>query len=71
MAGFFDKFRKNVMSSVWKDEEELKVKDIDDKISLGVLLWVVAEADEKFLSHEDEKIKEILILHSKIPEEEI
>ena len=48
-----------------------KVKDIDDKIALGVLLWVVAEADEKFLAHEDEKIKEILILHSKIPEEEI
>jgi len=71
MAGFLDKFRKNVISSVWKGEEEPKVKDIDDKIALGVLLWVVAEADEKFLSHEDEKIKEILILHSKIPEEEI
>ncbi len=72
MAGFLDKFRKNVISSVWKDkDDDPKVKDIDDKIALGVLLWVVAEADEKFLAHEDEKIKEILILHSKIPEEEI
>ncbi len=69
MAGFLDKFRKNVISSVRKDEEGPKAKDIDDKIALGVLLWVVAEADEKFLAHEDEKIKEILILHSKIPEE--
>lgn len=71
MAGFLDKFRKNVISSVWKDEEGPKAKDIDDKIALGVLLWIVAEADEKFLAREDEKIKEILILHSKIPEEEI
>lgn len=71
MAGFFDKFRNNVISSVWKEEEKPKSRDIDDKIALGVLLWVVAEADEKFLAHEDDKIKEILILHSKIPDEEI
>ena len=72
MAGFLDKFRKNVITSVWKEEKDKpEVKDIDDKIALGVLLWVVAEADEKFLAHEDEKIKEILILHSKIPEDEI
>ncbi len=73
MAGFLDKFRNNVVSSVWKDKrDEPKVIDIDDKIALGVLLWVVAEADEKFLAKEDEKIKEILTTsHSKISEEEI
>ena len=72
MAGFLDKFRKNVITSVWKDKkDEPEMIDIDDKIALGVLLWVVAEADEKFLAKEDEKIKEILISHSKIPEEEI
>jgi uncharacterized tellurite resistance protein B-like protein len=72
MAGFLDKFRKNVITSVWKDEKDVpKVKDINDKIALGVLLWVVAEADEKFLAKEDEKIKEILISYSKIPKEEI
>jgi uncharacterized tellurite resistance protein B-like protein len=39
---------------------------------LGVLLWVVAEADEKFLAKEDEKIKEILTTsHSKISEKEM
>ena len=58
MAGFLDKFRNNVVSSVWKDKrDEPKVIDIDDKIALGVLLWIVAEADEKFLAKEDEKIK--------------
>ncbi len=73
MAGFLDKFRNNVVSSVWKDKrDEPKVIDIDDKIALGVLLWVVAEADEKFLAKEDEKIKEILTTsHSKISEEEV
>ncbi len=73
MAGFLDKFRNNVVSSVWKDKrDEPKVKDINDKIALGVLLWIVAEADEKFLAKEDEKIKEILTTsHCKISEEEI
>jgi uncharacterized tellurite resistance protein B-like protein len=73
MAGFLDKFRSNVVSSVWKDKrDEPKVKDIDDKIALGVLLWVVAEADDKFCAKEDEKIREILTTtHSKISEEEI
>jgi uncharacterized tellurite resistance protein B-like protein len=72
MAGFLDKFRKNVISSVWKDKkDEPKVKDIDDKIALGVLLWIVAEADEKFLPKEDEKIKEVLISYSKVSKEDI
>ena len=72
MAGFLDRFRKNVISNVWKDKaDEPKVKDIDDKIALGVLLWVVAEADEKFLPEEEEKIKEVLISHSKISNEDI
>lgn len=72
MAGFFDRFRKNVISNVWKDKpDEPQAKDIDDKIALGVLLWVVAEADEKFLPEEEEKIKEILTLYSKISIEDI
>jgi len=72
MAGFLDRFRKNVISSVWKDKpDEPKIKDIDDKIALGVLLWVVAGADEKFLPVEEEKIKEVLVSYSKIPNEDI
>ena len=72
MAGFLDKFRKNIISSVWKEKiEEPKVKNIDDKIALGVLLWVVAEADKKFLPEEEEKIKEVLLEYSKIPKQDI
>ena len=67
MGGFLDQFRKKVISSVWKDKaDEAHVQAIDDKIALGVLLWVVAEADEKFLPEEEEKIKEVLTTHAKI-----
>jgi len=72
MAGFLDEFRKNVISTVWKNKiDETEVKDIDDKIALGVLLWVVAEADNKFLPQEEEKIKETLLLYSKVSKQDL
>lgn len=72
MAGFLDTFRQKVVSSVWKEEPgESGVKDIDDKIALGVLLWVVAEADNKFLPQEEEKIKEVLVSYAKIPDQDL
>ena len=72
MAGFLDRFRKNIVSTVWKESKDIpQSKDIDDKIALGVLLWVVAEADSKFLPEEEEKIKEILVVHSKISNQDI
>ena len=72
MSGFLDRFRGNIIASVWKDKiEEPKIKNIDDKIALGVLLWVVAEADKKFLPQEEEKIKEILLSHTKISNEDM
>ena len=71
MAGFLDQFRKKVVASVWKDQEAPVTKDIDDKIALGVLLWVVAEADEKFLPEEEEKIKEVLTKYSNIAQEDL
>ncbi|MBD3272421.1 MAG: hypothetical protein GF384_07795 [Elusimicrobia bacterium] len=61
MAGFFDEFRKKIISSVWKDQsDERNSVQVDDKIALGVLLWIVAEADGKFLPTETQKIKQIL-----------
>ena len=72
MAGFLDKFRKNIISSVWETEPDIsKTKNIDDKIALGVLLWVVAEADSKFLPEEEAKIKEILLSYGKVSDEDI
>lgn len=72
MAGFFDKFRKTVVLSAGdKEAGTLKADNIDDKIALGVLLWAVAEADDKFLPEEEEKIKEILIHSCKIKDSDI
>ncbi|UCG34690.1 MAG: TerB family tellurite resistance protein [Candidatus Omnitrophota bacterium] len=72
MAGFLNQFRRKVVSSVWKDQTiPPPAKDIDDKIALGVLLWVVAEADEKFLPQEEEKIKEVLLSYAKISAEDL
>lgn len=72
MGGFLDRFRKEIISSVWREEKEhSQVKDIDDKVALGVLLWVVAEADEKFLPEEEKKIKEILTSYTEISDEDL
>jgi uncharacterized tellurite resistance protein B-like protein len=72
MAGFLDKFREKVVSSVWKEiPDQGPTGGLDDKIALGVLLWVVAEADDKFLPEEEEKIKQVLVSHSKIVKEDL
>ncbi len=61
MAGFLDKFRQSVFHSVWKDQPARESSvNIDDKIALGVLLWVVAEADKRFLTEEREQVRKIL-----------
>lgn len=69
MAGFLDEFRGKVLAPLHK--EEVEPKEIDDKIALGVLLWAVAEADEKFLPEEEKKMKEILTSYAKIPEKDM
>ena len=72
MAGFLDEFRKKVIHSVWKEETpEDKMKEVDDKIALGVLLYVIAEADSKFLPQEEEKIKEAIYSYGRIPREDL
>jgi len=72
MSGFLDKFREKVTALVWKDvQDKPQVKEIDDKIALGVLLWVVACADKKFLPAEEEKIKEILSSYALVPPEDM
>ncbi len=72
MSGFLDQFRNKVVASVWKDPSSAPVaREIDDKLALGVLLWIVACADEKFLPQEKEKIKEILISDAKILKDDI
>lgn len=74
MAEFIDKFREQLLSKVSKEQPEglkLEDKEIDNAIALGVLLWVVAETDNKFLKEEEDKIKEVLNTHAKISKEQI
>ena len=71
MPDFLDKFRKKVVASVWKEPQDVSVKNIDDRIALGVLLWAVAEADNEFLPQEKEQIRQILSSYSKMPADEI
>jgi len=73
MAGFLERFRKKIITSVGGEDNTVEVnqKEIDDKIALGVLLWVVAEADEKFLPQEETKIKEVLLTYSKIADKDL
>jgi len=78
MPSFFDNFRKKVISTVRSqdqpdiDEDTPQSKDtIDNLISLGVLLWEVAQADAKFLPEEETKIKEVLGIYGKVSEKDM
>ena len=72
MSGFLDQFRKRVVYSAWKEDSvSSEPQNVDDKIALGVLLWVVAEADKKFLPEEEDKIRDVLSRYSKISTEDL
>jgi uncharacterized tellurite resistance protein B-like protein len=70
----FGQFKKRVISAVRRDKTRaLRVKNMDRKIALGVLLWAigaVAEADGKFLPEENKKIKEVLLTYLRVSEED-
>ena len=71
MAGILDQFRKNIAVSVWKDPQDVpQPEQINDKIALGVLLWIVAEADDRFLPEEKDKIKEVLRRYSRFDDDQ-
>jgi len=73
MAGMLDKFREEVVANVWKSDpyDHSQGSDLNDKIALGVLMWVVAESDNQFLPQEKKQIEEVLVKYGKISEEEI
>ncbi len=71
MAGIFDQFRRKVAASVLTDEAGEPERVVDDKIAFGVLLRIVAEADQKFLPQEKEKIKDVLTRFCRLSDEEV
>jgi uncharacterized tellurite resistance protein B-like protein len=74
MAGFLDTFRKKIKGSVYREREDAENASevaLDDKIALGVLLWVVAEADDRFLPEEKAQMKKVLQESSQISAEDL
>jgi len=69
MKNILLKFREKIIGSAEEDDDE--DKDINNLIALGVLLWVVAEADDQFLPEESEQIKEVLNQYSDIDENDL
>jgi uncharacterized tellurite resistance protein B-like protein len=74
MANFFQRVKRKIISSLRKNKKEpAKVNQIDEKITLGLLLWTagsLAEADGKFLPQEEEEIKTVLREHLKVSDED-
>ncbi len=77
MTGFLDNFRQKVILAVYPEQQEdsqMKPPEndaVDNLIALGVLLWVVAEADEKFLPEEKTQVEEALKAYGKISNEDM
>lgn len=72
MPGFFEQFRERVLRSVGGEQPAGRPEGQgDDKIALGVLLWVVAEADKRFLPQERAKIRELLVSAGGIAPEDL
>jgi len=70
MSGILGLIKEKIFSGSSNDDAQDN-DHIDDLISLGVLLWMVAEADDKFLPQEQEQIEEILRSHSRINEDDM
>lgn len=69
--GIFSDFRKKVNNS-FKKEEQNQQEDLNTGlIALGVLLQIIAHADEQFLSQEHDQIVEILTQNSDLSHEEM
>jgi len=68
MKKIFTQFKEKVLSS---GEQVESKSDTEKMIALGVLLWAVAQADEVFLPKETGKIKEVLVKHHKISDEDM
>jgi len=71
MVGFLDRFRREIDNTVRKESDQQQSVAVDDKIALGVLLQVVAQADEKFLPAEKEKIRDVLKDYAQIPAQDM
>lgn len=70
--GIFNQFKDKIIKRPTDGVENVEdSREVDNLIALGVLLWVVAEADDKFLPEESEHIKKILKTYGEITNEDM
>ncbi|HBG62344.1 MAG: hypothetical protein A2Y03_02670 [Omnitrophica WOR_2 bacterium GWF2_38_59] len=69
--GFLEKLRKKIDPTYKKEGVHLENCEVNNLIALGVLLWAVAEADEKFLPEEKGKIVEVIKACENISDEDM
>jgi len=66
--GLFSDFKNKVLAAAnQKNEEDEAGRSVGNLIALGVLLWEVAEADEKFLPEEKAQIEDSKISNEDMP----
>ena len=64
MGGLLERLRKLVVPAAAQQEAtQPATAAFDEKIALGVLLWIVAEADGRFLDEERAQIGQVLSAH--------
>ena len=69
----FKKLRDKVMGSIDEDKKAAYKDECvtNNLISFGVLLWAVAESDQRFLPEEKDKIAQVLKLYSNISDKDM
>ncbi len=68
MLNIINSFKEKIFANVSAPEDD---REVDNLIALGVLLRVVAQADDKFLAQEEEAIADILKSYSEINEDDL
>lgn len=73
MGGLLERLRKLVVPAVAHQGATTQpaAAAFDEKIALGVLLWIVAEADGRFLDEERAQIKQVLSAHGGVGEADL
>lgn len=69
--GFLESLRKKIDPNYKPEEVHPEHCEVNNLIALGVLLWTVAESDEKFLPQEREKIVDVLKSCENISEDDM
>jgi len=74
VPSLFNAFKEKVLSAVYPESGDKPVQpsgEVDNLISLGVLLWEVAQADDHFLPEEESRMKQILSVYGKISDDDM